>query len=93
MSPQCGKGVFPPESASCADFLIIMSVQPPCAVAAISLFGHMKILHTPIGMDITALAVAVPYPGKVIQISLRGESVLKNENKNIHGQCTSCWDI
>ena len=58
----------------------MVSIQPPFAIAcitsvltlkksqtlaAIPLFGHMKILHTLIGMGSAALAAVVPYPSKV----------------------------
>ena len=42
-------------------------------LAAITLFGYTKILYTLIRMSNTALAVAVPYPGKVTQISHNGQ--------------------
>ena len=38
-------------------------------LAAIPLFGHTEILHTPVGMGGTALAADVALPGKVTQIS------------------------
>ena len=39
---------------------------------AIPLFGHMEILHTLIRMGSAAVAAAVPYPGKLTQISCMG---------------------
>ena len=71
--------------------------SPLCAVACIScahvrnskhwqpysFLGHTKILHTLIGMGSAALAADVPYPGKEIRISRKGQSVLKKKK--------NCW--
>ena len=35
--------------------------------------GHMKMLHTRIGVGSAALSAAVPYPGKATQISHKGQ--------------------
>ena len=37
-------------------------------LTAVPLFGHMKMLHTVVGMGSAALVVAVPYPAKVTHI-------------------------
>ena len=80
-SPQCGKGLFS-QSASSADSLT-MSVQPPCAIACINVYEHVTGSRTivwtqentaPItGMGSIAFVAAVPYPGKVTQISCKGQ--------------------
>ena len=76
-----------PESTFSADSLTV-SVQPPFAItcnhlpsvhalkitmAATQLFGHMKTLHTLMGMGSAALAATAPYTGKAIQISCMGQ--------------------
>ena len=76
-----------PESTFSADSLAV-SVQPPFAItcnhlpsvhalkitmAATQLFGHMKMLHTLMGMGSAALAATAPYTGKAIQISCMGQ--------------------
>ena len=44
----------------------------------------MKILHALIGMGRAALVVAVPYPGKVSQISIRDiEELKKTKTKTL----------
>ena len=81
-------GIFLPVSTFSADTLSV-SVQPPCAVACISicahvkipnmaakpLFGHTEIVHTPLGVGSAAPAAAsaVPYMGKETRISRKGQ--------------------
>ena len=60
-------------------------------LAAIPLFGHMKILHAMIGMGSTALVAAVPYPGKATWISRMGQRSTKKNLKNTHTLCTCSW--
>ena len=43
------------------------------------LFGHTKILHTPIGMGSAALAAALLYHGKATRISRKGQSTKKKK--------------
>ena len=45
-------------------------------MAATQLFGHTVTLHTLTGMGSAALAAAVPYAGKAIQISRMGQRIL-----------------
>ena len=49
------------------------------------LFGHTEILHNLTGMGSAALAAALPYPGKMTQISHKGQGStikqIKNKNK------------
>ena len=60
------QGIFLPESTSSADSpgvqshasVSVRTLKIP-QLADMPLFGHMKILHTPIGMGSTALAAAV----------------------------------
>ena len=79
-SPRCGKGLFCPESTSCADSFTV-SVLPPGAVACIHIhplksqtlavipsFGYTKILLTLIGMGSAPLAADVPYTGRATRI-------------------------
>ena len=46
-------------------------------LADMPFFGHMKILHTLIGMGSTARVAAVPYPGKATKISHKGQRSTK----------------
>ena len=48
------------------------------------LFGHTKILHTLIGMGSTVLVAAVPYPGKAIWISHKGQWITIKIWKHAH---------
>ena len=83
-SPQCGMAFF---SQSQLPVQTLVSMQLPvcsdmhwniCApnktLAAIPMFGYMKMLHTQIGMGSTALMAPVPYPGMVTQTSCMGQS-------------------
>ena len=87
--PRCSKRFcFITESSFSADSLAV-SVQPPCAIACISicahvkipnmaakpLFGHTEIVHTPLGVGSAAPAAAsaVPYMGKETRISRKGQ--------------------
>ena len=53
-------------------------VKKSQTLEAIPLFGHTKILHTPIGMGSAALAAAVPYPGKTSRIFRKGQISTKH---------------
>ena len=57
-------------------------------LAVIPLFGHMKILHTPVGMSSAALAVAVPYLGKGTTNFPQGTMKYKERKKGY--VCTPC---
>ena len=52
------------------------------------LFGHTKTLHTLTGMGSTVLVAAVPYPGKAIWISHKGQwitiKILKHAHTHTH---------
>ena len=85
------QGIFLPESTSSADSLTVQSHASTSVLtskiptlAAIPLSGHMKILHTLIGMGSTARVAAVPYPGKATKISHKGQ---RSTNKLF----TSVW--
>ena len=81
-NPRCGKGFSPKVSFQCRLSYSVRTApvcnrmhQHLCArsksqtLAAIPLFGHTKVLHTPVGTGSAALAAAVPYPGKATRIS------------------------
>ena len=44
--------------------IICAHIKKNQTLAAIPLFRHTEILHTPTGIGTAALAAAVPYPGK-----------------------------
>ena len=86
LESQVWQGIFLPEPAFSA-YSLTVCVQPVCVIACISicehvmnpktraagpLFGHMKILHTMIGVGSAALAAVVPYSGKATNISCNG---------------------
>ena len=56
-----------------------LPVQTLLWCPAVQLFGHTEILHTLIGMGNTALAAAVPYPGKASWISCMGQGSIKKQ--------------
>ena len=86
LSPRCRKGFFS-QSQRTVQTLIrcpyspcvqLHASTPVCTLksqtlVAIPLFGHMKIQHTLIGMGSSVLLVAVPYLGKVTEVSHKGQ--------------------
>ena len=57
----------------------VYTLKIPDTGIDVPLSGHTEILHTPIGMSSTALAAAVPYPGKAIRISRKGPCSTKTK--------------
>ena len=97
------QGIFLPESTASADSLTVL-VQPPRAIACINICAYIKnprhwqptycldmqkyCTLSLTGMGRAALAAAVPYPGKVTQISHRRQISTKKTLKNKHKTTT-----
>ena len=82
------QGILLPGSDSSSDSLML-SGQPLCAMACINICVHVKdsyhCSHTQKYCTRQALVTAVPYPGRVTQIShvlIWDKEVLKKGNKN-----------
>ena len=59
----------------------VRTLEIPNTGSHMPLFGHTKILHTPIGMGSAALAAALLYHGKATRISRKGQSTKKKQEK------------
>ena len=55
----------------------VRTLKIPNTGSHMLLFGHTKILHTPVGMGSAALAAALFYHGKATRISRKGQSTKK----------------
>ena len=51
----------------------VHTLKIPSTVSHVPLFGHMKILHSLVGMGSAALVAAVPKPGMATCISHKGQ--------------------
>ena len=77
-----GVRTAPPCAIACIN--ICAHIKNPQTLAASPLFGHIKILHTLMGMGSTALVAAAPYPCKETRFSPKGQI---NTKKNFKKLC------
>ena len=86
-SPRCGKGFFSSQfsvqtllrcpyspSVPLHALTAVRTLKIPNTGSHIPLLVYTNILHTLTGMGSAALAAVVPYPGKAIRISRKGQS-------------------